>query len=166
MVAVFSQVAPLIIKAEGTEYTNRKNDRGGPTKYGISKRAHPDVDIENLTEEGALAILEQEYWNRYDLHLLEDQVIANQIFFMIVNMGGKRGVTLAQTAINAIARPKLNIPVDGIMGFRTVQALNVVSGMFYSNRLRLEEIYYYLKLTDDHPDQIENFRGWVRRALM
>jgi len=45
-------------------YVNDPRDPGGETKYGISKRAHPDVDIKNLTIEQAKAIYREEYWNR------------------------------------------------------------------------------------------------------
>ena len=37
-------------------YVNDPKDPGGETKYGISKRAHPDVDIKNLSREKACAI--------------------------------------------------------------------------------------------------------------
>ncbi len=48
-------------------YTNDPVDTGGETKYGISKRAHPDVDIANLTLEDALAIYRRDYWDFYRL---------------------------------------------------------------------------------------------------
>ena len=35
---------------------------GGETKYGISKRAHSNVDIKNLTVEDACAIYREDYW--------------------------------------------------------------------------------------------------------
>lgn len=38
------------------------NDRGGLTNFGISKNAHPDVDIANLTKEQAIDIYWHEYW--------------------------------------------------------------------------------------------------------
>lgn len=43
-------------------YTNDPTDPGGETKYGISKRAHPNEDIKNLTPERALEIYQKEYW--------------------------------------------------------------------------------------------------------
>ena len=49
-------------RADG-EYTNIPTDAGGETKYGIAKRAHPDVDIKNLTLADALAIYRTDYWN-------------------------------------------------------------------------------------------------------
>ena len=50
-----------IFKWEGG-YVNDRTDPGGETKYGISKRAHPDVDIAALTKVTAWAIYERDYW--------------------------------------------------------------------------------------------------------
>jgi len=44
-------------------YTNIPADAGGETKYGISKRAHPKLDIKNLSLADAYAIYAGEYWN-------------------------------------------------------------------------------------------------------
>jgi lysozyme family protein len=49
-------------KIEGG-YVNNPADPGGETNFGISKRAHPNVDIKNLTREGAIAIYKREYWD-------------------------------------------------------------------------------------------------------
>ena len=52
----------FVIGLEGG-YVNDPNDPGGETKYGISKRAYPDVDIEALTVADAARIYERDYWN-------------------------------------------------------------------------------------------------------
>lgn len=44
-------------------YTNDPQDPGGETKWGISKRAHPKLDIKNLTFEEACNIYQKEYWD-------------------------------------------------------------------------------------------------------
>ena len=49
-------------------YTNDPTDAGGETRWGISKRAHPDVDIESLSLEGALEIYRSAYWDFYKLY--------------------------------------------------------------------------------------------------
>lgn len=43
-------------------YVNHPSDPGGETKYGISKRSHPNEDIKNLTKERALEIYKTKYW--------------------------------------------------------------------------------------------------------
>lgn len=58
----FDEAFNLILAFEGG-YSNDKNDPGGETKYGISKAAHPDLDIANLTIDQAKEIYRQEYWS-------------------------------------------------------------------------------------------------------
>src|SRR5574343_142624 len=44
------------------DYVNDPDDPGGETKWGISKRFHPDEDIPNLTADRAAEIYYDEYW--------------------------------------------------------------------------------------------------------
>jgi lysozyme family protein len=70
----------------GEKYTNDKDDPGGETKYGISKRAYPDVDIKSLT----LAEAEQIYYNDYWLKAGCDKMdkdMAIVVFDSAVNCG-------------------------------------------------------------------------------
>lgn len=43
-------------------YVNNPNDPGGETKYGISKRAYPHLDIKNLTKEQSEQIYYEDFW--------------------------------------------------------------------------------------------------------
>lgn len=57
----FDKAAQFVLKWEGGLVYD-PDDPGGMTKYGISKEAHPDVDIINLTREQAKEIYFAEYW--------------------------------------------------------------------------------------------------------
>lgn len=57
----FLKAFDLTVGLEGS-YSNDPSDPGGETKYGISKRYHPTLDIKNLTLEQAEAIYLKEYW--------------------------------------------------------------------------------------------------------
>ena len=164
--ALFEKVAPLIIQAEGDKVADDVADYGGETKYGISKRQYPDLDIAALTEAEAIAILERDYWNQYNLAMIDNQGIANQIFFLFVNMDPKHAALIVQVSINACGRGIVNAQMDGILGVLTIKAVNALADGWLSNRIRLEAISYYLQLTDHDKSQVGNFRGWVRRALM
>ena len=99
MAAIFSNVAPLIIAAEGGD-EKIKNDYGEETKFGISQRQYPHINISELTEAGALAILERDYWDKYSLSTIDNQTVANQCFFLLVNMSPENAVKIIQTAVN------------------------------------------------------------------
>lgn len=51
----------FVLKWEGG-YVNDPGDPGGETKYGISKRAYPTVDIRNLTKDEASSLYNRDYW--------------------------------------------------------------------------------------------------------
>ena len=81
----FDILVKKVLKHEGG-YVNDPSDPGGETKYGISKRAFPDLDIKNLTEEQAILIYYDEYWLDAKVDKLPDEL--HEIYLdMVVNMG-------------------------------------------------------------------------------
>ncbi len=58
----FERALKLVLDHEGG-YVNDPDDPGGETKYGISKRAYPSLDIKNLTVEQAAGIYWRDYWD-------------------------------------------------------------------------------------------------------
>ena len=59
----FKDIINNVLQSEGG-YVYDKDDPGGETKYGISKRAYPDFDIKNLTKDDAKAIYLRDFWQR------------------------------------------------------------------------------------------------------
>jgi hypothetical protein len=59
----FPEAFDFVIGREGG-YNNDPRDPGGETKYGISKRSYPDLDIASLTLDDARRIYQQHYWDR------------------------------------------------------------------------------------------------------
>ena len=168
MGANFQLVIPLLLKAEGGHVDNPK-DYGGETKFGISKKQYPNVDIENLTLEEACDILERDYWNRYRLIEIREQIVANQSFLLLINMNPLNAGKIVQKAINdcKIIRPA--IQEDGIIGSNTLSTINSFTPyetISLSANLRNEACRYYLQRVDDDPTQIANFRSWIRRSLL
>ncbi len=64
--ADFDRAFRLLIGEEGG-YVNEPADPGGETKYGISKRAYPQLDIRALTLDQAKAIYRRDYWDPLQL---------------------------------------------------------------------------------------------------
>lgn len=64
----FLTAVAFTLKHEGGHLTEERakqlRDKGGETKYGISKASYPELDIANLTEEEAVAIYRRDYWER------------------------------------------------------------------------------------------------------
>lgn len=64
----FRRACPVIIRLEVGPFeatgglVNDPDDPGGLTKWGISKRAYPHLDIANLTRQQAEVIYFKDYW--------------------------------------------------------------------------------------------------------
>jgi len=61
MANFMEEIAPLL-DSEGGLNTN-KSDRGGITKFGISKKSYPNLDISRLTQDDAINIYKKDYWD-------------------------------------------------------------------------------------------------------
>ncbi len=139
-------------------YSNNPSDPGGETKFGISKRAYPNVDIANLTLDGAKAIYNRDYWRFGDLLY---QSVANKLLDMAVNMGLGRAISLAQQGCQ---EQGINITVDHSWGPKTCSAINSIPEYAMLNELRTEATHYYTQIVANHPDQWIFLKGWLRRA--
>lgn len=59
----FEKAIAFVLDIEGG-YVNDPKDPGGETKYGISKRAYPALNIAELTESKAKEIYKADYWDK------------------------------------------------------------------------------------------------------
>ena len=84
-----------LILVEGG-YNDDPLDRGGKTKYGVSQRAYPDLDIPNLTLADAKAIYKRDYWDALELDQVRTGFIAHEMFDTAVNMGVSVAAECAQ----------------------------------------------------------------------
>lgn len=99
-------------------YTNDPDDPGGETKWGISKLAHPDLDIENLTFEDAAKIYATEYWPVSGANLLPYPGCA-AVFDTGVNVGPERAKAWVDWGFpefdyNAYLSKRVNFYIDRI----------------------------------------------------
>ena len=151
----FNNIIEVVLKHEGG-YVNDPNDLGGETKYGITKRFYPDVDIKNLTIEQATEIYKKDYWDKNKVESLP-QNLWHIYFDMCVNMGKRTAVKVLQRAANNKGK---DIEVDGGLGPATIGALKGVE----LDRVRAFRVKYYVDLITARPEQEKFFLGWFRRA--
>lgn len=89
-------------------------DSGGKTKYGISQRAYPNLNIALLTLDQAVQIYYRDYW----LKVKGDSLPVPLDLYMLdaaVNQGPTAAIEMAQVCAKVAA--------DGILGYNTLQAL-------------------------------------------
>ncbi|UMS18001.1 hypothetical protein AOY83_13355 [Escherichia coli] len=113
-------------------YVNHPDDKGGPTKWGITEkvaRAHGyRGDMRELTRGQALEILEADYWYgpRFDQVAALSPDIAAELCDTGVNMGPTVASKMLQRWLNVFnLRGKLypDMDADGRIGPRTMNAL-------------------------------------------
>ena len=63
----FDHCITAILTEEGG-LVNHSRDPGGLTKFGISQRAYPNLDIASLTIDQAKAIYKRDYWDVINGH--------------------------------------------------------------------------------------------------
>jgi len=145
----FEQAVAMVLKHEGG-YSNDTRDPGGETRFGISKRAYPDVDILRLTEDEAKAIYRRDYWNT----LRPDEIpapLAICVFDAAVNMGRDKAIRLLQRACG--------VAQDGVMGGNTIAAANRLVDPVV--RFSAERIIAYTGIRG-----FDTFgKGWLRRTV-
>ena len=138
-------------------YVNDKDDAGGETKFGISKKAYPNVDIKNLTTDEAKAIYKRDYWDKIKGDLITYNSVAYEIFDTSVNMGVRTASKLAQVA--------LSVHPDGIIGNKTLEALNATDKEDFLTKFKLSKIARYTYLCKKHPSNKKYLYGWIKRTL-
>jgi len=114
----FSSVVKMVLHHEGG-YVNHPEDPGGETKYGISKRAYPDVDIAELTEKDASSIYKRDYWDR-----IKGDDLPAGVACVVMDYAVNSGISRASKALQGAC----GIPNgDGIIGPHTLNAVWVTT---------------------------------------
>ena len=133
----FNDIMNSRVKINEGEYINHPNDRGGETKFGISKRWYPNEDIKNLTRERADMILFRDYWKNTNIYQLPDE-LADIVLDDSIVQG-------QPTAIKNLQRA-LGIVDDGIIGSNTLNSIKntdykTLKEKFIENVKKVEEQY-------------------------
>ena len=152
----FIEAFDKVIGHEGG-YVNDKNDAGGETIYGISKRAYPNLDIKSITLDDAREIYYKDYWKKNRVEELPKD-IRFTYFDMCVNMGGSRACKILQQTANAKGA---GLVVDGRIGKNTIKGSKLVR----LGRLKSYRVLYYARIVINKPSQEKYWYGWYRRSL-
>ena len=151
--STFDRAFAAVVGEEGG-YVNDPRDPGGETRYGISKRAHPGVNIGALTLAGAKAIYRQDYWDRVQGDALPPP-LALIVFDLAVNAGVRPAATMLQRV--------LGVTADGSIGAQTLAAIEARHGQGGAMLVDLltNEMLFKAAL----PTWGIYGRGWMRRAM-
>jgi lysozyme family protein len=157
--ASFQAYIPLLDKVEGG-YQNLSNDRGNynslgqlvGTNFGISAQTYelwikrpPSVgDMKNMLKSTALTIYKNWFWNALKADFYTNQSVANIIVDHGVNAGVVTSAKILQKVLNESFG--FNLIIDGIIGNKTITALNSVNQSSLHQKILEARIDYYKKL--------------------
>ena len=146
----FERAIPILLEEEGGLVDNPK-DPGGLTKYGISQRSYPKIDIRALTPESAAAIYARDFWPTCGADRLP-WPLCLFVFDHAVNAGPIAAIKCLQRA--------LRVADDGEIGPETLGAVERANLRSLCRQFNVERCRYYTRLR-----QFSAFGvGWIGRV--
>lgn len=173
----FDSAVQDILRHEGG-YSDQPNDKGGATKYGISLRylkslgsngdinndgSIDDNDIKVIDINKATAFYRRGFWDKYGYDRINNASVAEKIFDLSVNMGPETAHKLIQKAVN-LGRLSNTLKEDGILGQKTIDAVNSLNADRLLLRLNGVAISRYIDIAERDPTQKIFIDGWLKRA--
>lgn len=144
----FDEAFDRVIGHEGG-YVNNPSDPGGETKWGISKRSYPRLDIRSLTRDDAKSIYYTDFWLR--VKGIPHDSVKFQMFDAAFNHGYGNAIRMLQRAVMATD--------DGYWGPLSQAAYNRMQ----ENDILLRFIGYRLKFFTGLSTFDVFGRGWAAR---
>lgn len=153
-----------ILNEGGYKLTNIPGDHGGMTYAGISRRMWPNwggwvyIDAGTTPPNDLVKdFYRKAFWGPLMLEHVASDIVASNIYDFAVNAGVKTATRLAQIASKAAP--------DGVMGQKTLMAINGISTEMFILRFSLAKIARYRDIVAKDRSQIKFLMGWLNRTL-
>lgn len=139
------------------------DDLGGATLVGITAATYSDycrrtgkkeTDLRKLTYAEWLDILKTMFWDRWQADLINSQKVAETLVDWVWT-SGKYGITEAQRL--------LGVAADGIVGPKTLAAVNSSDADILFDALKDARIAYTERICRARPANRKFRSGWLRR---
>jgi len=146
-------------------YSSNPADPGGATKFGISARQYPGLDIAALTRDAAIKIYWRQWWLKFGFARLPTAAAA-KTFDLAVNVGTAHAIKCLQRALRACGD---RVSEDGTLGAETALAAARADSAALISALRSEAASYYrvtaaLARGPRANADREFLNGWLNRA--
>ena len=123
-----------------------------PNVYKASETLAKDPVLQNMVD----SFYKTLFWNKMRLDDIVSQHKAEEMFVFGVNAGCKAAVRAAQNVSGATP--------DGLIGPKTITAINACDEDRFDKEYDVEEKKYYEMLVARNPKFKINIRGWYNRA--
>lgn len=156
----------LFIKARNRGISKDSVDRGGATFAGVTIGTYKDyccrkgkpnpteADLASLRYVGWLDILKTMFWDRWQADNIMDQRVAHMLVDWVWT-SGSYGITIPQKT--------LGVKADGIVGPKTLAAVNSRNPSALLDLLKRERISYIDRICASRPANLRFRTGWLRR---
>lgn len=174
--ALFKDAISTVLKHEGG-FVDHPADPGGATNFGVSLRFLTSLpktiadlnkdgkvdrtDIKNMTVAQASMLYESQWWNKYSYGTINDQALATKLFDTAVNLGASQAHKLMQRALVSLG---VSVVVDGVLGPKSIAAINACNAVKLLQALRAEQAAFYMRLIKQKPSFKVFEKGWMARA--
>ena len=162
-------------------YSDRKNDLGKKTNYGITQFSLDEYnnlwnsylkkgknfpkDVRQLKPIQAKQILDEMYFQRYGINKIKNTRITRNVFDEEMNQGTNAGKDIAEF-VNKVKGT--NFPLNKVVSDKLAAAINNLSleeSIEVNDLLTLRRMERYFESVDKKPNlNINNLRGWYNRA--
>ncbi len=156
----------LFAKAKPNGFTNDPKDRGGATMIGITIAAYRDYckrknlpsptssSLTRITYSEWHDILKTMFWDRWQADMIDNQRIAEMLVDWVWTSGAY-GITIPQRL--------LGVKADGIVGPKTLDAVNRQDPAELFQRLKQARTSYIDQICRRRPANLRFRQGWLRR---
>ena len=156
----------LFEKAKLKGFANDPDDLGGATMCGVTLATFTEychrkgyqrptiVRLKAIKYKEWLEILKTMFWDKWKA----DQINNESIALILVDWvwgSGKYGITIPQRAIGVTA--------DGIVGPKTIAAVNAKDPKQLFDLIRKERLAYIERICRSRPTNLKYKRGWLNR---
>ena len=159
--ADYRKLKPFILRWEGG-YINDQADLGKQTNKGVTLSTYRSVfgknktvsDLKKITDEQWEFIFKKFYWDKWKADDINDQNVAN-ILVDWLWCSGSYGIKIPQRV--------LGVSVDGIVGSKTIAAINARDGRELFDTIKQERKDYIDRICQTRPQNKKFKKGWLNR---
>ena len=152
---------PFILKWEGG-FVYDKDDLGGSTNMGVTLATYRYVfginnttkDLKRMTRVQWGVIFKKFYWDKWKADDIKDQNVAN-ILVDWIWCSGSYGIKIPQRV--------LGVSVDGIVGSKTIAAINARDGRELFDTIKQERKDFIDRICQTRPQNRKFKNGWMNR---